>query len=78
MTTWAIFRQLDGRHDSTESARTSAEDYLTVDEVAERLKVSRWKVYELIRSRELASFLVGRCRRIPANAVAELVAPAAG
>ncbi len=55
------------------SARTSAEDYLTVAEVAERLKVSRWKVYELIRSRELASFLVGRCRRIPASAVAELV-----
>lgn len=46
---------------------------MTVAEVAERLKISRWKVYELIRSRELASFLVGRCRRIPASAVAELV-----
>jgi excisionase family DNA binding protein len=53
--------------------RTSVEDYMTVAEVAERLKISRWKVYELIRSRELASFLVGRCRRIPASAVAELV-----
>lgn len=42
-------------------------------EVAERLRISRWKVYELIRSRELASFLVGRCRRIPASAVAQLV-----
>lgn len=58
---------------TTGTQRTSGEDYLTVGEVAERLKISRWKVYELIRSRELASFLVGRCRRIPASAVAELV-----
>jgi excisionase family DNA binding protein len=50
-----------------------AEAYLTVDEVASQLKISRWKVYELIRSRELASFLVGRCRRIPASSVAELM-----
>ena len=54
--------------------RDSADDYLTVDEVAECLKVSRWKVYELIRSRELASFRVGRCRRVPASAVTEPVA----
>lgn len=47
--------------------------YLTVPEVAARLKISRWKVYELIRSRELDSFLVGRCRRVPAAAVAEMV-----
>jgi excisionase family DNA binding protein len=50
------------------------ETYLTVTEVADRLKISRWKVYELIRSRELASFLVGRCRRVPVSAVAEMVA----
>jgi excisionase family DNA binding protein len=55
----------------TEQSRD--DDYLTVDEVADRLKISRWKVYELIRSRELASFHVGRCRRIPAGAVTELV-----
>jgi len=52
----------------------TAEDYLTVAEVAQQLRISRWKVYELIRSRELASFLVGRCRRVPASAVAALVA----
>ncbi len=56
----------------TEQSR--GDDYLRVDEVAERLKISRWKVYELIRSRELASFRVGRCRRVPARAVTELVA----
>lgn len=47
--------------------------YLTVPEVAARLRLSRWKVYELIRTRELASFTVGRCRRVPASAVAEMV-----
>ena len=58
---------------STRTQRSRDEDYLTVSEVASRLKISRWKVYELIRSRELASFHVGRCRRIPAGAVTELV-----
>ncbi|MEU8454879.1 helix-turn-helix domain-containing protein [Streptomyces griseoaurantiacus] len=42
---------------------------LTVDQVAERLCISRWKVHDLIRSRELASFKIGRCRRISESAV---------
>ncbi len=50
------------------------EPCLTVEEVAEALRISRWKVYELIRSCELASFRVGRCRRVPASAVAGMVA----
>ena len=54
--------------------RSRADDYLTVNEVAGRLKISRWKVYELIRSRELDSFRLGRCRRIPASAVGVMVA----
>ncbi|MGC5362265.1 helix-turn-helix domain-containing protein [Streptomyces sp. DT24] len=37
---------------------------LTVDQVAECLGISRWKVHDLIRSRELASFKIGHCRRI--------------
>jgi excisionase family DNA binding protein len=49
------------------------EVYLTVNEVADRLRISRWKVYELIRSRELESFCVGRCRRVKANAVETMV-----
>jgi excisionase family DNA binding protein len=52
----------------------ATENYLTVADVALLLKVSRWTVYELIRTRELASFRVGRCRRIPGSAVRELVA----
>lgn len=47
--------------------------YLTVPEVAARLKISRWKVHELIRTRQLDSFLVCRCRRVPAVAVSEMV-----
>ncbi|MGY5123502.1 helix-turn-helix domain-containing protein [Streptomyces nigrescens] len=37
---------------------------LTVDQVAARLRVSRWTVYNLIRSHELGSLTIGRCRRI--------------
>jgi excisionase family DNA binding protein len=50
-----------------------SETYLTVDEVAAVLKISRWKVYGLLRSGELDSFLVGRCRRVPASALAAMV-----
>jgi excisionase family DNA binding protein len=56
------------------STTATTEDYLTVTEVALVLRISRWKVYELIRSRELSSFLVGRCRRVPASSVTEMVA----
>ncbi|MER7820305.1 helix-turn-helix domain-containing protein [Streptomyces sp. NPDC096153] len=42
---------------------------LTVPEVMEALKLSRFTVYNLIRSRELPSILVGRSRRIPADAL---------
>lgn len=51
----------------------SGDVYLTVNEVAERLRISRWKVYELIRVRDLESFRVGRCRRVPASAVETMV-----
>ncbi|MFD7920532.1 helix-turn-helix domain-containing protein [Streptomyces sp. NPDC059740] len=42
---------------------------LTVPEVMTALRLSRWTVYELIRSRQLPSFTVGRARRVPADAV---------
>jgi len=43
---------------------------LTVPEAMARLKVSRWTLYNLIRSGELTSIVVGqRCRRIPNSAV---------
>ncbi|MBN3928948.1 helix-turn-helix domain-containing protein [Streptomyces verrucosisporus] len=42
---------------------------LTVPEVMAALRMSRFKVYDLIRSRQLKSIKVGRCRRVPAEAL---------
>ncbi|XRQ08891.1 helix-turn-helix domain-containing protein [Actinomadura welshii] len=44
---------------------------LTVDEAAERLRVSRWTLYNLIRSNQLRTVKIGRRRLVPANALAE-------
>ncbi|MEU9794877.1 helix-turn-helix domain-containing protein [Streptomyces sparsogenes] len=46
---------------------------LNVDQVAARLQVSRWTVYNLIRSRELASLTIGRCRRITETALHDYI-----
>ncbi|MFL3865940.1 helix-turn-helix domain-containing protein [Streptomyces griseobrunneus] len=43
---------------------------LTVPEVMTALRMSRFKVYDLIRSKRLPSFTEGRLRRVPADAVA--------
>ncbi|MBG0854333.1 helix-turn-helix domain-containing protein [Streptomyces spinoverrucosus] len=42
---------------------------LTVPEVMTALKLSRSKVYDLIRSKQLPSYTSGRARRIPVDAV---------
>ncbi|MFJ4121535.1 helix-turn-helix domain-containing protein [[Kitasatospora] papulosa] len=47
----------------------TAPEVLTVPEVMRALRLSRFKVYDLIRSRELASIKIGRCRRVPADAL---------
>lgn len=47
---------------------------LTVPEAMTALRLSRATVYDLIRSGELGSVKVGRCRRIPAQAVQAFVA----
>jgi excisionase family DNA binding protein len=44
-------------------------DLLTVPQVMQRLQVGRHTVYELIRSRTLASVTIGRSRRIPVSAL---------
>jgi excisionase family DNA binding protein len=51
---------------------------LTVPQVMARLQVGRHVVYDLIRSRRLVSVLIGRCRRVPATALRELVDSLAG
>ncbi|MFF3502176.1 helix-turn-helix domain-containing protein [Streptomyces sp. NPDC003247] len=52
---------------------TAAPELLTVPEVMTRLKVGRTKVYDLIRTRRLASLKVDGCRRIPDDAVRDFV-----
>ena len=52
---------------------TADSELLTVPEVMARLKISRSTVYDLIRTRQLASITIGRARRIPANALNALV-----
>ncbi|MGI5224045.1 helix-turn-helix domain-containing protein [Actinoallomurus sp. CA-142502] len=44
---------------------------LTVDEAAERLRVSRWTLYNLIRSNQLRTVKIGRRRLIPVSAITE-------
>ncbi|MDX3057864.1 helix-turn-helix domain-containing protein [Streptomyces sp. NE06-03E] len=50
---------------------SSIPEALTVPEVMHALRLSRSKVYDLIRSRQLPSFTAGRARRIPVDAVRE-------
>lgn len=46
---------------------------LTVPEVMAALHLSRFKVYDLIRSKQLPSFTVGRSRRVPADALQSFI-----
>ena len=43
--------------------------YLTVNEVAEQMRVSRMTVYRLVHSGELPAIRVGRSFRVPEQAV---------
>ena len=47
---------------------------LTPEQAAQRLGISRWKVYDLLRRGSLVSIRIGSCRRIPTRAIEELVA----
>ena len=54
---------------------------LTIDQVAELLQISRWSVYRLIWANDLRSVHIGRCRRVPKEALdaylAQLIGEAA-
>jgi len=43
----------------------------TIDEAAARLRVSRWSVYNLIRSGQLQTIKIGRRRLVPLDALTE-------
>ena len=47
---------------------------LTVEETAALLRISRWSLYNLIRSGRLRTITVGRRRLIPAQALADCLA----
>ncbi len=51
------------------TALPTTHEALTVPEVMKALRLSRFKVYDLIRSNQLQSFTIGRSRRIPADAL---------
>jgi excisionase family DNA binding protein len=54
-------------------------DYLlTIDEAAERLRVSRWSVYNLIRANQLRTVKIGRRRLVTPAALTECVEQLAG
>jgi excisionase family DNA binding protein len=44
---------------------------LTINEAAARLRVSRWSVYNLIRSGQLRTIKIGRRRLVPIDALNE-------
>ncbi|WP_431894218.1 helix-turn-helix domain-containing protein [Nonomuraea sp. bgisy101] len=46
---------------------------LTVDEAAKRLRVSRWTIYTLIRSKQLRTVKIGRRRLVPVDALSECI-----
>ncbi|MEU2990884.1 helix-turn-helix domain-containing protein [Streptomyces griseoincarnatus] len=51
------------------TAMPPSHEALKVPEVMAALRLSRSKVYDLIRSKQLDSFTAGRARRVPVNAV---------
>ncbi|MFI9175976.1 helix-turn-helix domain-containing protein [Streptomyces lincolnensis] len=46
---------------------------LTVLEARQRLRISKWKLYDLIRSNKLKSVQIGRRRFIPVDALRQYV-----
>lgn len=52
---------------------TTLERLLTIDEVADLLRVSRWSVYRLIWSKQLSTLTIGRRRLVRPSALAECV-----
>ncbi|MFD8723901.1 helix-turn-helix domain-containing protein [Streptomyces sp. NPDC059629] len=52
---------------------TAGTELLTVPQVMERLQLGRTAVYDLIRTRQLASITLGRARRIPADALTDFI-----
>ncbi|MFG3050925.1 helix-turn-helix domain-containing protein [Kitasatospora sp. NPDC048239] len=52
---------------------TAVPEVLTVEEVMASLRMSRSKVYDLIRSKKLGSITEGRSRRIPVECLSTYI-----
>jgi len=52
-----------------QSRNDNRADMLTVKEVCEKLRVSRWMVHRLVRSGQLASVKIGSRRLIPRHSL---------
>lgn len=52
----------------------AADRLLTVQEAADRLRISRWLVYNLIRANQLRTVRIGRRRLLTPAALAEYIA----
>jgi excisionase family DNA binding protein len=57
----------------SDNGRAPVRLLLTVEEAAEALTISRWKVFELIRTRQLRSIKIGGLRRVPRAAIDEYI-----
>lgn len=55
------------------STRAELPQVLTIPEVMAALRLSRFKVYDLIRSGALPSITIGRARRVPAASLAQFI-----
>ncbi|MBT2904909.1 helix-turn-helix domain-containing protein [Streptomyces sp. McG8] len=52
---------------------SAPEELLTVPQGMARLQLGRSTVYDLLRTRQLASITLGRSHRIPAHALADFI-----
>ncbi|WP_019886776.1 helix-turn-helix domain-containing protein [Streptomyces purpureus] len=52
---------------------TAGTELLTVPQVMARLQLGRTAVYDLIRTRQLASITLGRARRIPTHTLTDFI-----
>ena len=52
---------------------TASTELLTIPQVMERLQLGRTAIYDLIRTRQLASITLARARRIPTHALTDFI-----
>jgi DNA binding domain, excisionase family len=69
--------EFPGQPGVTEAPEHTSMPFLTVAEVAERMRVSKMTVYRLVHSGELPAVRFGRSFRVQRGAVEELIRAAA-